>query len=99
MESEIQWLLHILLEQKLSPQVKKMFLARIGEVEKSLKPQPRVLLNSNPGATSHIPEHMIPLEDVGQTQAAQHAIAARQQTIAQAMSGKSEIGRTSPRKF
>lgn len=57
MESEIQFLLKILLEHKISPEVKKMFLARIGEVEQSLRAKPQGTIQAA-GAYPH-PMNMI----------------------------------------
>ena len=106
MESEIQWLINILLEQKLSPAIKALFLTRIADVEKSLRPQPRQPVhlppptnqNQSHGSTCHVPAHMQD-EPITNSPVVQQALQARNQVIQQAMTGKPEAGRTSPRKF
>lgn len=137
MESEIQFLLKLLLEHKLSPEVKKLCLARIGEVEQLLRthapqmarpvaPQPSaglaalapgqqcastqallekhgMLDNASPPIPAVAPIQPVPVSTpvpiVAQTQATAQALASRNAALAQAISGKPEPGRTSPRKF
>lgn len=111
MESEIQFLLKILLEHKLGPEVKKLFLARIGDVEnsirdslKSIRPQASVpnLSTGQAPSTQRILDSMpkAPNEEPGilvASTAAAMAVQSRQQAILSA--GKIEPGATRPRKF
>ncbi len=59
-------------------------------------PSTQAIMARNPDL---IPPPPVPIEAVAQTQATAAALAARQQSIAQAMSGKPVPGETKPRKF
>lgn len=111
MESEIQFLLKILLEQKLNPAVKQLFLTRIGEVETSIRSKGPVLSSYQPVVSNGqaastqalLAKHGMETPEVPgiviASQAAAQAVQSRNQAIQQAVSGKAEPGRTSPRKF
>jgi hypothetical protein len=107
-ESEIQFLLKVLLEHQLTDEVRKLFLTRIGEVEKSLRatPAPRVSIRpaptAQPESTQRILDEMAAKGDelpvvVAQSQVAMMAMQERQKALNAA--GKIEAGRSSPRKF
>lgn len=106
--SEIQWLVDILMQYKLPDPVKQKFISRIGEVEAALHKGPvpppiRPLVPMQVPSTQRLLEDMAqqtgaPVE-IAQTPAAAQALQQRQATIAVAISGKPEAGRTSPRKF
>lgn len=111
--TEIQWLVDIMLNNKLSEPVKQKFIARIGEVEAKLSPiptrivTPQPMMNQSPSTQAalarQITEGVDPFagstSPVAQTMVAAQALNARQQAIAIAASGAPEKGRTSPRKF
>ena len=114
MQSELQFLIDLLLNHKLGPSTKKIVADRIGEVEQSLRDRP--LHNMQPSMQHRAPTGQaastqrildsiaseappIPVEAIAQTPATAAALAARQATIAQALSNKPEPGRASPRKF
>jgi hypothetical protein len=95
--TEIQWLCDLLLNCKLPKKAKERFIARIGEVESKLSPQPHVKTNL---VQSRIDQAMNQqVDQVAQTAIAQKALEDRQLAIKVAASGKPEPGRTSPRKF
>lgn len=48
MQSEIQWLVEMMMSHKLPVPVKDRFIARIGEVEKNLTSAPRTVSNNPP---------------------------------------------------
>ena len=58
METEIQFLLKLLLEHKLDAKVKKLCLARIGQVEERLRTSPSSVQVSRP--TAHLPGLLSP---------------------------------------
>ncbi len=103
--TEIAWLVQFMFAHKLPIKAKDDIVARIGEVESLLSskqgPQARpVNVGIQAASTQRI------LDEAAQegviiaaTQATAQALAARQQAINIATSGKPEAGRTSPRKF
>lgn len=96
--TELQFLLDLLLEHKLTVATKKIIKDRIKYVEdgihkpSSIAATPQRFEQSN---TSKV----VPIETIAQTPAAAAALADRQKSIAIAASGTFEPGRTSPRKF
>lgn len=100
--TEIQFLVDIILNHKLQPEVRDKFVARIGEVEATLTKPQRItsgaVLSMQAPSTQKILEEMSQEPIINSPVAAQ-ALQARQQAIAQATSGTPEKGRTSPRKF
>lgn len=110
--TELQWLIKILTQQKLSSSMKDLFIERIGEVEAILssqrgpaRPMPLPPLGQQAVSTQKIIDGMVyPTEGsipqvIAQTPATAAALESRQQAIKIATSGKPEAGRTSPRKF
>jgi len=108
--TELQFLIKILTQQKLSSSLKDIFIERIGEVEASLSrpaqvlPRPPVNQTGQAPSTQRILEQMAQdpaaaMAAVAQTPMAAAALESRQLAIKQAASGKPEPGRTSPRKF
>lgn len=109
--TELTFLIELLLNHKLPKVTKDLIAKRITEVETAFRPQqgpsvsadPAVkptqaastmaILARNPDLTPS------PVAVVAQTPATAKALADRQESIALAMSGKVEKGRTSPRKF
>lgn len=106
--TEIQWLCDILLNFKMSKEVKDRFIARIGEVEAKLapkSPQPFGLPTQSPSTQAAIARqiaedpNLSPPPGIAVTPQASQALQQRQQAISIAASGIIEKGRTSPRKF
>jgi len=115
MITELQWLIKMLTKEKLSANLKDLFIERIGEVEACLSrptpqrplpiqtgqaPSTQRLLDEMAQQTGSSVPNMIPGPSViAQTASAAQALESRQLAIKQAASGKPEPGRTSPRKF
>jgi hypothetical protein len=106
--TELQFLIKILTQHKLSSSLKDLFIERIGEVEASLsRPAlPRVLpiQTGQAPSTQRLLDQMAldtgaPVPVIAQTVQAAAALESRSLAIKQAASGKPEPGRTSPRKF
>jgi hypothetical protein len=108
--TELQFLIKILTQQKLSSALKDIFIERIGEVEASLSrpaPQiPRPTITGQAPSTQRLLDematqtgHAVITGPIAQTTAAAAALESRSLAIKQAASGKPEPGRTSPRKF
>lgn len=112
--TELAFLLDLLLNHRLPAATKAAISERLKEVEKTLAPNPRVaavqavmpqLANQAPSTIAALMKHpdlmekAVPVEAIAQTPATAAALASREQAIQQAMSGKVEKGRTSPRKF
>lgn len=107
--TELQWLIKLLTQHKLSPALKDLFIERIGEVEASLsRPAPvrAPIITSSQQApsTQRLLDQMaqdtgVSVPFVAQTVQAAEALKSRELAIKQAASGKPEPGRTSPRKF
>lgn len=105
--TELQWLIKLLTQHKLSPSLKDLFIERIGEVEASLHkqvPRPLQPITMQAPSTQRLLEEMaqqtgseVPVNNGIATPAAAQALAARQDAIRSA--AKTEPGRTSPRKF
>lgn len=97
--TEIQWLVDMMLHEKLSASARTKFLARIGEVESKLSvaPQPPKPFGMQTPGFSQAPQ--VPHDQIAQSPIAAQALAMREQAINQGLSGKAEPGRTSPRKF
>jgi len=109
--SELQWLIKMLTEHKLSSSLKDLFIQRLGEVEAALSSRgpARPIVNFGPvqaASTQKLLDDMatqtgssvIP-PHIAQTPATAAALEARQTAIKIATSDKPEPGRTSPRKF
>ncbi len=120
MNSELSFLIDLLMKNKLPPAAKDLVAQRIQAIADGVKatqsmpigtytatssvllsnqsPSTQAILARNPdlAAVAAPPQ---PVAVIAQTPAAVAAINARNQTIAQAMSGKPEKGQTSPRKF
>jgi hypothetical protein len=106
MQTEIQFLINLLLEHKLPEAVKNLCITRIGEVEASLnipKPagrSPTTQQGIIQGTDRSIdPPQPVSKESIAQTPAAAAALQARQNAINAAMSDKPLAGQTSPVKF
>jgi hypothetical protein len=107
--TELSFLLSLLLDQKLNKAVKQLIKDRIKDIETAApRPQARSIVQptGQSPSTQRILDEMaaegkeLPIPThIAQTPATAAALAARQQAIAQAVSGKQEAGRTSPRKF
>ncbi len=110
--TELSFLIELLLNHKLQKVTKDAIAERIKEASgpnaiqqhvpngvRSLSPMVAMQSPSTQAILDRNPDLVVPIESVGQTPAAQAAIASRQQAIAQALSGKPEKGQTSPRKF
>lgn len=108
--SELSFLLTLLLDHKLSTEVKGLIKERIKEIE--FKPQinqaapvlaqKAILSGQAPSTIANLmkePSAQANPEMIAVTPAASQAMASRQEAIALAMSGKPEKGRQSPRKF
>jgi len=110
-QTEIQFLLDIILETKTITEVRRKCKERIGVVESNMVQQPTIQRPRAPidsrlaqapstlAALERQTGEAIPMAPVATTQAAAAALAARAEAIAIAASGKEEKGRTSPRKF
>lgn len=92
--TEIQFLLDIIMNHKLSADVKAKLLARIGEVEQRLT-------NAQPIRQQHVASSgpIEPQAIVHNTAAVQAALANRQALMNNAANGVEEPGRKSARKF
>lgn len=109
--TELQWLIKLLTQHKLSPSLKDLFIERIGEVETRMSSQDirRQTNPMNPLAQAPSTQRILDQLDnhdnttsdgiIVNSPIAAQALQARQQAIAQAASGTPEKGRTSPRKF
>lgn len=110
--TELAFLLDLLLNHRLPAATKAAISDRLKEVEKMLAPAPRApapvppqLANQAPSTIAALMKHpdlmekAMPVEVIAQTAQTAAALASREQAIQQAMSGKIEKGRTSPRKF
>jgi hypothetical protein len=114
MQTEIRFLLDLVLNFKLPAEAKKLCLERIGEVEASLGPKatPQPYAAPLRASTQQAPSTQalldaqaaiigapIPVEPIIASPQAAKAVADRQAAIQQALSGKPEAGRSSARKF
>ena len=111
--SELSFLLELLLTHKLAKGTKEAITNRIKEVETKYVQsvpgipvyQPRPPKTAQSPSTQRILDEMaqetqpVPPEQIAQSPAAAMALAARQEAINIALSGKEERGRTAPRKF
>lgn len=113
--SELDFLLHLLLDHQLEPSLTKVIRSRIKLVQKShaippplafstpSQPSARMIHGalqapSMAGKIDQIPQASN-LTQVAVTPAAQAAMMSRQKAITEALSGKSDEKRTSPKKF
>lgn len=101
--SELSFLLDLLLEHKLSKTTKDLIKERIKVIEGYQKAIVTAPVIKNPTAqapsTQRILDEMAQNQPQVQTAAAAQALQHRSELIAQALSGKEEKGRSSPRKF
>jgi hypothetical protein len=108
--TELSFLLDLLLNHKLPKATKEAITGRIKEIETlAHQPtitqpqwQPRPPRNAQSPSTQRILDEMAQepsVSQIAQTPAVAAALAARQEAISIALSGKEEKGRSSPRKF
>lgn len=111
--TELQFLIDLLLNHKLSAATKKIVADRIGDVELSYQPQqtlrkcsdyPVRTVNQQAPSTQRILDEMAPTPPVATTVEAAQALQSRNDAIRKAVNsgpfgGKPDPGRTSPRKF
>lgn len=91
--TEIQFLLDLLLNEKLNTTVKEKLLARIGEVEQRF-----TQVQTRAGSTNNFsPANFAPQAPIVTSPAVAEALASREKLLQGA--GNVEAGRTSPRKF
>lgn len=108
--TELSFLLELLLTHKLAKGTKEAITNRIKEIEQCLRPPPpqqviRPPRTAQAPSTQRLLDEMalepqpVAPDQVAQSPAAAMALAARQEAINIALSGKEEKGRSSPRKF
>lgn len=95
--TELSFLIELVLDEELPLKHRKICAERIKEVEGKLAPQP--VSYQAPSMQRIMSEAAAAEATTPHTAAASRALQARQQLINQAVSGKAEPGRTSPRKF
>jgi len=112
MTTELSFLIDLLLNHKLPKSVRDLLSTRIKDVEANLNIAPRMQRPQGPAQAAstvallekHGPLPVIemppvPVENIAQTPETASAMISRNQAINDAISGKVEKGRTSPRKW
>lgn len=108
--TELSFLLELLLEHELKKETQKLIRERIKEIEQPRAQTRPVQTGQAPSMQRAVAEMeqdqairvnfaQMPPQAIPQSPAVAQAMAHRQALVAQAISGKEEKGRTSPRKF
>ncbi len=105
--TELSFLIDLLLNHKLSKEVKKLIADRVREIESAPRTAAHIPAGVPPHLVGQSPSTIANLMKdppaapavVATTPIAASAIASRQAAIAAQLSGKPEPGRTSPRKY
>lgn len=108
MDSELSFLISLLLNDDVPKEIKALLKDRIKLVEESYKAKPQIVAHPGFGgiiqaqSTQRILSEMpqeVPIQAATVSPVAAQALANRAQLMADASSGRKEPGRTSPRKF